>query len=164
MKVLPMLDHVMFWGARFFTASLLIIFALPLAMDALGFVFFSLDFFMTGDWDFHPSHGMKEELLRFAYALFLYSCVWLLPNKAARICLGLISGIFCVGFAIATLVIAMDYLESLHNDEGFLFAGLLLLLVSLVGFIGFTSTTWISIRMSGTAAPSDSTRPIILHP
>ena len=155
-----MLDHVMLWIAKGFTAALLVIFLLPVFI--LGFIFL-MDlclYFLSSHSGITPFSGSisvindlaerePHKILTHAYTFLCFVSVRLLWSIPARVCLGLTSGFLVLGCFMMAVGFA-------HNGSHLPASGFLLffLIFALLGIVGFTSMLWVSIR-----PPKDSVAP-----
>jgi hypothetical protein len=152
MKALFLLDHVMLWIAKGFTAAMLVIFLLPVFM--LGFILLMelCIYFLaphSGRDAFSGSTAIisqmcerePHKILTLAYMFLCFVSVRLLWSIPARICLGLTSGFLVLG----CLMMAVGFA---HNGSHLPASGFLLffLIFALLGIVGFTSMLWVSIH------------------
>jgi hypothetical protein len=144
--------------ARAFTAALLILFVAPIFFLALMIPLEAAIAFMdprAGSSVFSGSATVVSQLtdrqshslLALPCCFLSYVCVRLLWSIPARICLGLISGFFVLCFAVMIAVLT-------HSGFQFISAGILLfILIGSLGFMGFFSMLWISLRAPQNSPP-----------
>jgi hypothetical protein len=162
-QALQRLDHVCLWIARWFTAILAgvlvlptILFAFVLALGAFVFLFEQYLLLLSPHlrtillsqpepWPPALPHIWTDphHLLALTFALLWFTCVRLLPSISARLCLGLSSVYFAV---MSASLFAVLMIVAIFQSSGMAFAGILFSLFFFVGFLGFASMVWISIR------------------
>ncbi len=152
MKPLQVIDVVMLWVARGFTFGLLALFALPLAMTLLAFVLELMTYvafpaarshtaFYASSVAIQHIQESPQMLIGLTYALLWFASVRFLQSRAARICVGITSGLLFLGFCSALPGIS----HLISHWTGHWFTGLILI-ITLLGATGFGAMLWISIR------------------
>jgi len=153
MKALPMLDHVMFWIARIFLVVVTAFALLPfigVALNLLTELWMWLVFPNLRDTVLSQSADSLQSLshrplflVALNYAFVWYFAFRLLPGKAARICLGLSSGLLLALFVYSAITVVLLRVSALYSHESF-FVGISLYFT--FGMIGFASFLWVAIR------------------
>ena len=147
-----MLDHVMLWIAKGFTAAMLVIFLLPVFMLAFILLMELCIYFLaphsgrdafSGSTALIGTMGEREphKVLSLAYIFLCFVSVRILWSIPARICLGLTSGVV----VLSLVMMAVGLGRSGFHLPASVFS-LFFLIFALMGIAGFISMLWVSIR------------------
>jgi hypothetical protein len=129
MKALPMLDHVMLWVARIFTA-------LILATSCI------VIWYCCNSQTLH--RFMTHEIVQSVTAILWLISLWLLYSKIARFCLGLSAAFFLVRVAY----LAMSRVAELAHINQASLAHIIAqdILMNGIPLFGFASMIWVAVH------------------